>query len=148
MTTTAPWTKLVSEDSDAGFRAAWLLARNAMSKGHYSRARNLVMGQPRLAHHTLGREIVARLTLLEGDEAGAAQLFAALEPESVEAQMFLAQRAYNNQQWEEARRLNGLLLEQFPDWDAVRRQIRAIDHIIEKADGGAPQSSRGKASHP
>ncbi|MEI6351477.1 MAG: hypothetical protein WCP06_10265 [Verrucomicrobiota bacterium] len=136
MKTISQWTELVSDDSDKGFRAAWLLARNAMTNGNYTRARNIVMCQPRLANHTLGREIVARLTFLEGDEEGAVQLFSALENESIEAQMFLARRAFKHRQWAEARRLNRLLLDQFPDWTTVRRQILELEQMASNPGVG------------
>ena len=134
-----PWTKLAGENSDAGFRAAWLLAKKALLSGNYSMARNLVMGQQRLANHIFGREIIARVTLLEGDEQGAIQLYYAIEAESAEAKMVLALRASERKQWAEALRLKRRLLADFPDWTHLEECVEKLEQLA--------QGNQSKVSH-
>lgn len=120
--------KIAAENSDVGFRAAWLLAASAAEQRKFDESRNTVAAQPRLADSTAGREIVARVTLLQGSEADAARLYSEIESDSAEAKTFLARRAFANKNWDEARRLIRLLTEQFPDELSLRASLQAIDH--------------------
>lgn len=117
---------LAAQPSDAGYRAAWLLAALAMDKGRPVAARELVRGHPALATSVTGREILARTALAEGDEAGALRAYTSLRRESVEARMFLARRAFAAKDWKEARLLTTELLREMPDELILRANLEAI----------------------
>ena len=117
---------LAAQPSDAGYRAAWLLAALAMDKGSPVAARDFVRGHPALATSVTGREILARAALAEGDEAGALRAYTSLRRESVEARMFLARRAFAAKDWKEARLLTTELLREMPDELILRANLEAI----------------------
>jgi predicted Zn-dependent protease len=117
---------LAAQPSDAGYRAAWLLAALAMDKGNPVAAREWVRGHPTLAASVTGREILARAALAEGDEAGALRAYNSLRRESVEARMFLARRAFAAKDWKEARLLTTELLREMPDELILRANLEAI----------------------
>ena len=124
--------KISSDSSDAGYRAAWLLALTALREGNTSEAIACVSLQPRLANAITGREIVARATALSGDQAKAFQLYAAMEKESAEAKVFLARRAFAAKQWDEARRLTRALMAQYPDQLSFREDLLKIDRAASR----------------
>jgi Flp pilus assembly protein TadD len=117
---------IAATPSDAGYRAAWLLAAVAMERGRVQEARAFVKGNPPLAASVAGREILARAAAAEGDEAGALRAYAALRKESVEARAYLARRAFAAKDWKEARALTLELLREMPDDLTLRANLEAI----------------------
>lgn len=116
-----------ARDSDAGFRAAWLLATDAAEHRDFAAARGFVAAQPRLAESVAGQECLARWALLEGKTAEAEALYGKISTQSAEAKMFLSRVAFSAKRWDEARRLTNELLEEMPDELALRRNLAAIE---------------------
>ena len=117
---------LATKDSDVGFRAAWLWCLTQIERGKLEQARRMVQTQPRLRDSTTGKELLARIALLEGNNDEADQLYAALEKASPEAKVHLARRAFAQKNWAEAKRLTEELVLQFPDNMQFRANLRAI----------------------
>jgi hypothetical protein len=123
-------TSLAMLDSDAGFRAAWLLSLAALDRNKPAEAAQVIAAQPRLSASTTGREILARIALAEHREMDAQNIYESLADESAEAKTWLARRAFSQKNWVGARRYTDELLQLFPD----EMQLRANLAAIEKAE--------------
>lgn len=124
---------IATHDSDAGFRASWLLAQTALDASESDRARLRVNRQPRLVSSALGSELLARAALQEGNRELAEKLYATIKDQSVEAQAFLARRAFERKDWTAARRHTEALQRRMPDQLQLRENLVAID-LAEKAN--------------
>ena len=124
---TAELKTVAAENSDAGYRAAWLLAGDALQQRKPAEAVAFVSAQPKLAASLAGKEYIARAAMMAGDENRAVQLYRAMEKDSAEAKVFLARRAFAARQWGEARRLTLALSVQFPDELSFREALLKID---------------------
>ena len=124
---TARLAPLAASDSDAGYRAAWLLAVAALKKHQPAEVARIVAAQPRLASSTTGRELLARVALVEGRLDDADRAYGAIAADSAEAKTYLARRAYARKDWPSARRYTDELLTLFPDQLQLRANLEAID---------------------
>jgi hypothetical protein len=118
---------LATQDSDVGYRAAWLLGGSALAQGHPAEAVRIVQAQPRLLADRAGREMLARAALAEGRVDDADKAYEALAPESAEAKAYLARRAFARHDWTGARRYTDELMVLFPDALELRANLEAID---------------------
>lgn len=123
---------LARQNTDAGYRAACLLALAALERLQPDLARDTVAAHPRLATNLTGSEILARVALTRGDTNEADRLYQALAPRSVEARTYLARQAYARHDWRRARELTLELLELLPDRLELRANLEAIA-LAEKA---------------
>lgn len=126
---------IAGDDSEAGYRAAWLLAQGQIEAHQFAQARETIQRQARLAHSTTGRELLARVTLLDGQMDKAEALYRALEPQSVEARAFLARRAFERKDWPTARRETEELMRLLPDELQLRRNLLAIAQAEQTHEG-------------
>ena len=124
-------TPLAQLNSGVGFRAAYLLALDAVENHHFDLARQCVARQPLLAKDDAGKELLARLALAEGKPQAAEQIYRGIVTSSVEAKTWFARQAFAQRQWKEARQLTNELLELIPDSPQLRENLLAID----KAEG-------------
>lgn len=113
-------------DSEAGSRAAWLLAQLAFDGRESAGVERIVARQPRLSSSTLGRELLARSALQSGKVAQAERLYVSLSTNSIEAQTYLAKRAFAQGNWAEARRHTEALQRRMPDELQLRENLAAI----------------------
>jgi hypothetical protein len=117
---------LADRDSDVGFRSSWLLVLARLDQGDIAAARKVFSRQPRLKNSVAGKEILARIALVEGKTEEARRMYEALEKVSTEAKAYLAKFAYDSQDWQTARRLTEELLLRFPDRMRLRSNLKAI----------------------
>lgn len=118
--------KMSKENSDIGFRAAWLLSLSYIEKKEYDKAKTTIEEQPRLAQDVLGKETLARIALLEGKEDLADQLYSKIEDKSAEAKSYLARRAFQEKNWKKARELTETLLKEFPNNPLLHENLKKI----------------------
>ena len=118
---------LATDDSSVGFRAAWLLSLANVERGQFDEARQVVGAQPRLVNSTTGKEVLARISVIEGKTAEAERQYAAIRNDSIEARAYLARRAFANRDWSQARQLTRELMHLMPDQMQLRENLRAID---------------------
>lgn len=118
---------VATNDSAAGFRAAWLLSTESLEAGNLPLARATIQRQPRLATAIAGRELLARIELRGGNLTEADRLYKAIAEESVEARTFLARRAFARKDWPEARLQTKKLQQLMPDALQLRENMLAID---------------------
>ncbi len=118
--------KLKTEDSDVGLRAAWIVSLIHIEHGQYVEAKAAVNAQPRLKDDILGKETLARIALLEGDAKTADAMYASIEASSPEAQSYLARKAFLDKDWKRARELTEKLLLQYPNNPLLRENLKKI----------------------
>ena len=106
--------KLAKEDNDVGMRAAWLISLILIDKGQFAEAKAIIESQPRLAENVLGKETLARIALLEGNNDLANKLYQSLEKVSAEAKSYLARKAFMDKDWKKAHELTEDLLREYP----------------------------------
>lgn len=117
---------LKGEDSDAGYRASWLISLVEIERGQYDDAKAAIQEQPRLAQDVLGKETLARIALLQGDTQTAEALYTTLEKVSTEAQSYLARKAFFDKDWKRARMLTENLLRQYPENPMLQQNLSKI----------------------
>ena len=132
MSATDEISKLLMDDSDEKFFISWMVVNQAIEQGDCTSAHDLLEEPPRFANDTFGKEAVARMAMMSGDDARAAEIYSSIEAESTEGRMFLARRAYNHQQWDEALRLTKSLLEQHPNSKVLNDFLHAIEAAAAK----------------
>ena len=120
-----------STNTAAGNRATWLLALTHLDLGEPGKARRLVQAHPFFADSTIGRELLGRIFLKEGDIANAASNYTKIAAESLEAKVFLAKQAFASGQWEEARQHTENLIALHPDVMQLRRNLTSIQRVEE-----------------
>jgi len=124
--------KIASNDSDVGFRAAWLKAMIQLDQGKIDASRDTVQKQPRLAKSLTGRELLARMAVSENNTDKATSLYSTIAEESSEAMVWLARQAYVEHRWNDARRLTTELSARHPDTLQFRANLAAIDRAEKK----------------
>jgi predicted Zn-dependent protease len=117
---------LAKQNDELGKRAAWLIAVVAIEKKEIAKAREMINSQPLLANDVSGKELLARLALLEGNEAVAESIYAAIEQQSAEAKSFLARQAFTQKNWKRARELTEALLVEYPNNIYIRDNLQKI----------------------
>lgn len=120
---------LASQDTDVGFRAAWLLGLLYIEQKQYDLAKQIIASQPRLAKDTSGKEMLARVAILEGKNDLADKLYGELEDKSLEAKSYLARKAFLEKNWKRARDLTEALLREYPTNTLLRENLQ---HISEE----------------
>tara|TARA_Y100000588_G_C13864456_1_gene757611 strand:- start:195 stop:764 length:570 start_codon:yes stop_codon:yes gene_type:complete len=117
---------LVTDDSPVGFKAAWTLGLAYIEHGNFNEARIIIESQPRLKNHLLGKEMLARVSLGEGDNEKAKEIYESIKDESVEAKSFLARIALQEEDWETARAFTEEALIQAPENMRLRTNLQYI----------------------
>jgi tetratricopeptide (TPR) repeat protein len=123
---------LASLNSPVGYRASYVLALADLDLRKYNDARAWVVRQPQLSRDVSGRELLARISLREGNPAAASKQYHALAKESIEARVFLAHEAFDRKDYAEARRYTLELLQLMPDQLSLRENL----NVIAKAAAG------------
>ncbi len=117
---------LATDESDIGLRAAWIISLLYIDKKDFTKARDIINAHPKLAQSLVGKETLARIALLEGNDQLATLLYSAIEKESAEAKSFLARKAFLEKNWKKARELTEQLLLQYPTNTLVRQNLEKI----------------------
>ena len=118
--------KLSMEQSEIGARATWLISLIYIERGQYQEAKQAIRAQPLFANDTLGKETMARIAMLEGNDPLAAQLYSEIISKSSEAKSFLARKAFADKEWTKARDLTEVLLREYPDNVLLRENLKKI----------------------
>lgn len=125
--------KLASNHSEEGVRAAWLLSLIHIERGDYKAAKQTIQNQTLLSAVHFGKETLARIALLEGNQELAHEIYLEIEPHSAEAKSYLAGQAFNEKDWERAHSLTKQLLVIYPNHPVLQENLykiaqAALDH--------------------
>lgn len=124
--------KLTAKDDLAGARASWLLAMIYIEKGKLNEAREAVNHSSLLSKEILGQETLAKIALLEKNDALADQIYTSIEKQSPEAKSYLARKAFSEKKWDRARELTVELLKQYPTNTLLQDNLKKIDEEQKK----------------
>lgn len=130
---------LAGQAGNVGYRAAWLLAVDALGRDDWDGARRWIDGQPELATGVTGRELLARTALQSNRPEQAAKIYQELGPESLEAGMYLARVAFTAGDWARARELTENLIADYPSQLELRRNLDSISEAEAAAENSADQ---------
>lgn len=106
--------RYANHPGDVGFEASKLIALIHFSNDHFTAAEQAVNNNAILKRHPDGGEIIAKIALAEGDFQKANLIYSATENLSLEAQSFLARRAFSEKNWTKAKELTLNLLKNQP----------------------------------
>lgn len=118
--------KLASDDSEYGFRAAWLLSVLQIEQEQYEDAKQTIAAQPRLANSTPGKEALAKIALKTGDVIQAESIYEDIQDDSDEAKFYMERKAVSDQNWEKAEKLVEELLQEYPDHPKLKEDWEAV----------------------
>lgn len=119
-------TKLSKDDSDFGYRAAWLASQLFMERKDFENARLSIYSQPKLVNDLLGQETLARIAHLEGDTELADRLYTGIEKQSSEARSYLAKKAFADKNWKKAMELTDQLIQDYPENQTLKENLKRI----------------------
>jgi|694.fasta_scaffold32219_4 hypothetical protein len=125
--------KLAKEDNDFGIKAAWLSSLIYIDKGQFAQAKAAISSQPKLANQVVGKETLARIYAIEGNEDQATKIYQSIEKDSPEAKSFLARKAFQQKDWKRARELTEQLLGIFPTNGTLQQNLKQIQEEENKA---------------
>ena len=111
---------------DAGYRAAALLALEALARNDAAGAKRIIARQPDFAESVPGREFLARAALAEGKEADALAIYKSLGDTSDDARIYLARTACNAKDWGSAEALVRSLIADHPNEPAFADNLEKI----------------------
>ncbi len=137
---------LVSRNDDVGFRSAWLVTLLYIERKQYEDAKKIIESHPRLANDIVGKEALARIALLEGKTEEADKQYSDLENDSWEAKSYLARKAFDNKDWQRAKELTEMLLQEFPNNTLIQQNYEKI--IEQQAKENGPQGSTSPEQKP
>lgn len=118
---------LASGESPHAGRAAWSLALAELDRGNAAEAGRWVRVNPELLASVAGREILARIALVEGKPDEALRVYRDLGEQSADAMIYLSKLAFAEKNWPEARNWTGKLARRFPAEPQFRKNLLRID---------------------
>jgi len=126
---------LATNSGDVGYRAAWLLAVDALGRADWAQAQAWIEEHPGLVRSVTGRELLARTALSSGRPEQAAAIYTELGTSSLEAGMYLSRVAFTAGDWAQARELTEALMADFPAQIELRRNLEKITAAEQAAEG-------------
>lgn len=126
-------TSLAKDDNDIGIRAAWLVSLIDIDRGQYNEAKEAIQAHPKLVESVLGKETLARIALLEGNNDKAYKLYREIEKVSAEAKSYLARKAFLEKDWKTAHELTEELLREYPTNTLLQENLKKIIEEENKA---------------
>lgn len=112
--------------SELGHKAANTLAHLYIKRKEWRQAKETINAQPTLAHSVVGKEMLARIALEEGNGSLADSIYSSLEEMSYEAKSYLARKAFEEKNWSKARQLTEELLRLHPHNQRLRANLDKI----------------------
>lgn len=109
-----------------GDKATLLLSKVLMDRKNLSEAKTLIKERTQLAESVVGEEALARIALIEGDNAAAEEIYTKIEKSSVEAKSYLARKAFASKDWSRAKELTEALLKQYPKSQVLKDNLQKI----------------------
>jgi Tfp pilus assembly protein PilF len=118
--------EMSKQGADIGFRASWLLSLAMLGKGDFEGAARAVDGNAAFSGSLAGKEIRARIACAKGDLIEADRLYGLIADQSLEAETYLARRAYEKKDYAVARKYTEDLVRNFPDTLEFRENLAKI----------------------
>lgn len=123
-------TTVYQRNDKLGYLAAQQLSQLYLAQNNVKAAKETILAQPLLANDVRGKEMLARIAIMEGNPDTASAFYADIVGESAEAKSFLMRKAYTERDWAKARQLAEELLAQHPDSQQLQENLQRI--ILEQ----------------
>ncbi|HHO76654.1 MAG TPA: hypothetical protein ENN05_09530 [Deltaproteobacteria bacterium] len=117
---------LTEYKTDIGLRASWLLSLAYLNNGNPDKSKHIIDDHADLASSIAGKELLGRIALSKDNTAEADRIYGSVANDSLEAKAYLARKAYQKKDWENARALTEELLMHFPDRLQLRQNLDLI----------------------
>lgn len=131
--------KIAKENNDAGVKATLLISNLFIKQEKYDKAKEIVQANPRLFEETQGKELLARIAVLEGNSVLAEKMYKGIEDKSIEAKSFFAKKAFEERDWKRAEELTKELLKQYPNNPLLLDNLKKIEaEATKKEEGHTP----------
>ena len=101
-----------------------------MNAKKFDAAKKWVLQSAPLASDLLGRELLANIAVQTGQMDEAGKIYSAIASQSIPARAFLAKQAFDQHNWNEARRLTSELVQVAPEDLQFRANLAVIDKKI------------------
>jgi hypothetical protein len=121
---------IYKRNDKVGYLAAQQLSQLHLKQNNTQAAKDTILAQPLLSGDVRGKELLARIAIIEGHTDAAASLYASIEVESPEAKSFLMRKAYTEKDWKKAQQLAEELLALHPDSTQLQENLQKI--ILEQ----------------
>lgn len=142
----ASWRVAATDQGAAGYRAAWLLGVELLSRGRVQEAEFVISDHEDLSNAVAGKELLARIALLRGDVRGAEEIYATIRSESLQARVFEIRRRLVAGDLETAKELAQQLLAAHPDAPSVRKLIVDLNDYATSQASAADAIGEGDAA--
>lgn len=116
----------LSQNDTIGEEATRLLSLIYLKNQDYKKSKEAIHSHPSFARTTSGQEILARISLCEGDAQTADRIYSSLERKSAEAKSYLARKAFAEKDWIRAKELTQQLLLEYPTSQLIRQNMVKI----------------------
>lgn len=122
---------LLENDDLTSLKGRWLKGMIQIQKNELDAAKQTVQEDPKLAESTYGKELLARIAIMQKDTPLAEKIYQDIMGQSAEAKSYFARKAFREKNWDEAQRLTEQLFLEFPNNVTVRENLDRI--MKEKA---------------
>ena len=124
---------LAQSSSGVGLKANWLLSLYYVEKGDLAKAKEIILTTTGLSNEIQGREVLARIAFLEGDQNSAENIYRSIINESDEAKSFIARKSFETKDWATAKKLTEYLLRKSPENTLLYENWKKIAEEKKKA---------------
>lgn len=114
------------KSNKSSYRAAWLSSLIYIDKGEYDKAKEAIESEPSLAQDTLGKETLAKIALKQNNPEKAELIYFSIKDKSIEAKSYFARKAFQQKNFETARKLTEEMLREHPDELQLRENYEKI----------------------
>ncbi|MEO1857456.1 MAG: hypothetical protein ABGY95_08870 [Rubritalea sp.] len=122
-----------SKEDAAGYRAAWLLTMASLERNELQKAGEYLKIHKKLRESPEGKAIAARIALAKNDLETAEQMYQSIVNQSLEAKIFFARKAFQQKDWESARRYTKEAMSIQPNEPSLYKNLEKIAEA-EKLD--------------
>ncbi len=124
--------EICQDESDAGFRAALLLAVAHFEMKEFGRARKTVESLERLNQSIVGRELLAKIAWGSGSTVECETIYRDILETSVEAKIYFARQAFQSKDWVKARSLTEEAISLAPNQADLHENLIQIQQASAK----------------
>lgn len=117
---------LATSQNSLGARAAYLASLIYLDQGKPEAAKKMIKEQAQLAYDLKGKEVLAKIAIIENNPSKAADIYEAIVENSIDAKAWLMQKAYREKNWDRAKTLTEQLLEIYPDNIQLKQNLQRV----------------------
>jgi len=117
---------VTSSQGGVGDRATWLISIALLDQNQPESAKKAIEQRPGLSEQVAGKEMLAKIALLQGEDEKAKSIYLSIVDQSDEAKSYLARDAFKNQDYDQAEKLTKDLLSRYPANPMLQENMKKI----------------------